>query len=543
MKVPSRATTALISLLACVPLAFGQYGQSRAPENTTVYRDLAYVYGGHQRQKLDLYLPKDGTNLPLIINIHGGAFKMGSKEDGVPLGYLAQGYAVASINYRLSQHAVFPAQIQDCKAAVRWLRAHAGEYRLDPRRFAAWGSSAGGHLAAMLGTTGDAKELEVGGNLNQPSRVQAVVDYFGPTDFLQMDAHRLPNGMVHDAPDSPESELVGGPIQQDQEKTARANPITYVTRNAPPFLICHGDADPLVPHHQSELLEAALKKAGVPVTCYTVKGAGHGGFKDPKVPIMTREFLAKYLQPDKPGSGHALGAGSRFGHTAVVVKYPDGRPAAAYRLEAQDHGVVLRHGAGPGNCDALGTRDVWVWQHGGTYYMHYDGAGPKGWLACLATSRDLVNWTAKGPVLELGKAGEDDSASASYGVTFFDGRAWHMFYLGTPHVTPAPDFIPAFPYLTMKARSDSPEGPWQKQRAVTPFRTKPGTYYSATASPGQVVRRGRRIPDVLQRLDGRPHQPHPQPGPHERSERSLDDCARAHCAARRTGGKLFTVLR
>ncbi|MFI5380793.1 MAG: prolyl oligopeptidase family serine peptidase [Tepidisphaerales bacterium] len=177
---------------------------------------------------------------------------------------------------RLSQHAAFPAQIQDCKAAVRWLRQNADEYSLDPDRFAAWGSSAGGHLAAMLGTTGDTKEFDVGDNLTLSSRVQAVVDYFGPTDFLQMDAHRLPNGMVHDAAQSPESLLVGGAIQENKEKVARADPITYVSRNAPPFLICHGDADPLVPHHQSVLLEAALKKAEVPVTFYTVKGAGHG---------------------------------------------------------------------------------------------------------------------------------------------------------------------------------------------------------------------------------------------------------------------------
>ncbi len=186
--------------------------------------------------------------------------------------------------------------------------------------------------------------------------------------------------------------------------------------------------------------------------------------------------------------GNAGSPGSRIQRAVEVATYPDGRPAAAWRLDAQDEGVVLRHGGGPEASDALGARDVWVWQHDGIYYMHYDGAGPKGWLACLATSRDLVHWTAKGPVLDLGKAGEDDSASASYGVTFFDGRQWHMFYLGTPHVTPAPDFIPAFPYLTMKARGQSPEGPWQKQPAVTPFRTKPGTYYSATASPGQVIR-------------------------------------------------------
>lgn len=271
---------------------------SPGPRIAPAYRDLAYVPDGHERQKLDLYLPKDGTNLPLIIHIHGGAFRAGSKEMGVPVEYLAQGYAVASINYRLSQHAVFPAQIEDCKAAVRWLRRHADEYRIDPNHFAAWGSSAGGHLAAMLGVTGDTKEFETGENLDQSSAVQAVVDYFGPTDFLQMDAHRLPRGMVHDPEDSPESQLVGGAIQDNKEKTRRANPIPYVTAGDPPFLICHGDKDPLVPHHQSVLLEAALKQAGVPVTFYTVQGAGHGGFQDPNVPQMTRDFLKNYLKPD-----------------------------------------------------------------------------------------------------------------------------------------------------------------------------------------------------------------------------------------------------
>jgi acetyl esterase/lipase len=292
----------------CVAFVLGLFapcfGPARAqsvPEGTIVHRDLAYVANGHERQKLDLYLPKDGGVRPLIIHIHGGAFKMGSKEQGVPVEWLAQGYAVASINYRLSQHAKFPAQIEDCKAAVRWLRAHAPEYRLNPVRFASLGSSAGGHLAAMLGTAGEVKAFEVGANLDQSSCVQAVVDYFGPTDFLQMDAHRLPTGMLHDPADSPESELIGGAIQENREKTARANPITYVTPGDPPFLICHGDQDPLVPHHQSVLLEAALKQAGVPVTFYTVKGAGHGGFRDPKVGELTREFLATHLKA-KPSS-------------------------------------------------------------------------------------------------------------------------------------------------------------------------------------------------------------------------------------------------
>jgi acetyl esterase/lipase len=293
----------LASIAAPIAQPSGPAGQMRLPEGAVARRDLVYVPSGHERQKLDLYLPKDGTNLPLIINIHGGAFKMGSKEDGVPLEYLKQGYAVASINYRLSQHALFPAQIEDCKAAVRWMRAHAAEFRLDPARFAVWGASAGGHLAAMLGTTGEANEFDVGANLDQTSRVQAVVDYFGPTDFLQMDAHRVPNGMSHNPVDSPESQLIGAAIQENKEKAARANPITYITSKAPPFLICHGDADPLVPHHQSELLEAALRKANVPVTFYTVKGAGHGRFDDPKVPVLTREFLATQLKPKAAASG------------------------------------------------------------------------------------------------------------------------------------------------------------------------------------------------------------------------------------------------
>lgn len=266
-------------------------------QGAIVYRDLPYVTNGHQRQKADLYLPGTGRNWPLIVWVHGGAFRMGSKEDKVPRAYLAEGYAVASINYRLSQHAVFPAQIQDCKAAVRWLRANAGQFGLDPHRIGAWGESAGGHLVAMLGTTGDANEFDVGENLQESSRVDVVVDYFGPTDFLQMDEHRLPAGQIHDTPDSPESELVGGPIQESKDRVAKANPITYVTPNAAPFLIVHGEADPLVPYHQSQLLEAALRTAGVPVLFYTVKGGGHGGFTDPKVPELTKAFLSKHLKP------------------------------------------------------------------------------------------------------------------------------------------------------------------------------------------------------------------------------------------------------
>ena len=273
-----------------------RYAADPLPAGVLVHRDLAYVSGGHPRQMLDLYLPDLGYATPLIVWIHGGAFRMGSKEDRVPFEMLEQGYAIASLNYRLSQHALFPAQIEDCKAAVRWLRAHADTYGLDPSRFASWGESAGGHLAAMLGTAGHERSFEVGEHLEHSSSVQAVLDFFGPTDFLQMDAQRPPEGMVHDTWDSPESQLVGGAIQEHPAEVARANPVTYVTPETPPFLIVHGDRDPLVPYHQSTLLVAALEAAGVPVTFYTVVGAGHGGFDDPQIPILVHKFLAAHLR-------------------------------------------------------------------------------------------------------------------------------------------------------------------------------------------------------------------------------------------------------
>jgi acetyl esterase/lipase len=276
--------------------ARGQRGQSAGlPSGTSAYRDIAYVTNGHQNQKLDLYVPKTDTKVPLIIFIHGGAFRGGDKGQENPSQFLSEGYAFASLNYRLSQDAIFPAQIEDCKAAVRWLRSNAAKYGLDPDRFGAWGTSAGGHLVAMLGTTGDTTIFDVGENLEFSSRVQAVADWFGPTDFLQMDAHRLPDGMGHNAPGSPESRLIGGSIQQNKEKVARANPITYITPGDSPFLIAHGDRDRLVPHHQSVILEAALKSAGVPVTLYTVRGGGHG-FRNATADEMRKKFFEKHLK-------------------------------------------------------------------------------------------------------------------------------------------------------------------------------------------------------------------------------------------------------
>jgi len=292
------AVGALVLGAATLMAQAGQPGP-RGPDlsRMTVLRDVQYVPGGQEQKKLDLYLPKEADpsgKRPLLVWIHGGAWQSGSKDRPPALRFVDQGYAVASINYRLSQHAIFPAQIEDCKAAIRWLRANAGRYGYDPNRIGVWGASAGGHLVALLGTTGDVKEFDIGPNTGVSSRVQAVCDFFGPTDFTKMSS--FPSTMAHDAADSPESKLIGGPIQENKDKAQRANPITYVTKNNPLVLIVHGDKDPLVPHNQSEILYDALKKAGVEATLYTVRGGGHGGFQDPQVDVLVSAFFDKHLR-------------------------------------------------------------------------------------------------------------------------------------------------------------------------------------------------------------------------------------------------------
>ncbi|WP_165072474.1 alpha/beta hydrolase [Paludisphaera rhizosphaerae] len=272
----------------------------QAPEGTRAVWDAAYVENGHLRQKLDLFIPPGDGPKPLVIWIHGGAFMAGDKRGGNPaLALLQKGFAVASLGYRFSQDAIFPAPVEDCKAAVRWLRKHAKEYGIDPERFGAWGSSAGGYFVAMLGTTGGTKTFDVGGNLDVSSHVSCVVDFFGPTDFTKMteQSKALPKSMEHDSPGSPESRLLGGPIQQEKEKAAKANPITYVSKQTPPFLVVHGDHDPLVPHGQSVLLVDALQAAGVPVEFRTVKGGGHGVGFGRAEHEAAEAFLTRYLKP------------------------------------------------------------------------------------------------------------------------------------------------------------------------------------------------------------------------------------------------------
>ena len=265
------------------------------PPGVKVLKDLTYGQVGSRDLKLDLYLPPDqGHPAPLIIWIHGGAWLSGNKDQPSPAVPLtAQGYAVAQVGYRLSPEALFPAQIHDCKGAVRWLRANASLYHLDPDRFAAWGSSAGGHLVALLGTSSAETDLEGSVNdLKTSSRVQAVVDWFGPTDFLQIG--NAESDLAHNAVNSPESRLIGGALLENKDKAAKASPITFVSKAAPPFLIMHGDRDRTVPFNQSELLFAALKKAGVDATFIPMKGAGHG-FGGPEAIRPVQEFLKRTL--------------------------------------------------------------------------------------------------------------------------------------------------------------------------------------------------------------------------------------------------------
>lgn len=250
--------------------------------------DIAYAEKS-PAQKLDIYIPDEGeVPFPVIISIHGGAFKSGDKGDGQVIPMLAglkRGYAVVSVNYRLSGEAIFPAQIYDVKAAVRWVRANAKQYKLDPEKIAAWGGSAGGHLAAMVGTSGNVKELEdlSQGNPNRSSRVQAVVDWFGPTDFLKMDEQlkesKVANPQTHSIPDSPESELIGKNLVDAPELVKAANPETYITKDDPPFFIQHGLIDHLVPYQQSVNLARNLEQVigKDKVTIELLPGTDHGG--------------------------------------------------------------------------------------------------------------------------------------------------------------------------------------------------------------------------------------------------------------------------
>jgi acetyl esterase/lipase len=295
-----------LAAAALLPLAGCSSDETPAPSSSSAFtspagtagiaRDAATSQAGlayasaSATQKLDLYLPQsDGTAaVPVVVLIHGGAFKMGDSgmEAGLAQALVQQGFAVAAVNYRLSGEALYPAGAQDVKAAVRWLRANAAAYGLDGTRVAAWGQSAGGWMATMLGVTGDQTTIfddDELGNADQSDAVQAVVSWYGPVDFATMDAQAAEvsacggQSQVHGTADSPESQWLGEPVDSS-DQTASTDLTSYLSTASavPAFSLAHGDADCNVPLGQAQQLKAALDTQGATSTLTILPGAGHG---------------------------------------------------------------------------------------------------------------------------------------------------------------------------------------------------------------------------------------------------------------------------
>jgi len=264
-------------------------------DSETLFKDIPYVENGTDRQKLDIYLPRgyrDGPALPVLVWIHGGGFRTGSKSPMPGRDFLKLGYAMVSIDYRLTSEAIFPAQAEDCKAAIRWLRANATTYNFDTDHIGVLGNSAGGVLAAFLGTTGETKEFDVGENLNQSSKVQAVCDFCGSHDLTAPENELLMNNITL---------YLGGPPRERKELAVKASPITYAAMTNAPFLIVHGDEDKSVPLDQSIRFHKALLEAGAKSELFIRKGVGHTGYdgNDMELKQNVSDFFNKHLKPKK----------------------------------------------------------------------------------------------------------------------------------------------------------------------------------------------------------------------------------------------------
>lgn len=253
---------------------------------------------------------KEGEKFPLVVYINGGGFTKSGPSGGIVqrMAFAEAGYIVASIQHRVVPAARFPEPLEDVKAAVRWLRANAAQFNIDPTRVAAVGSSAGGYFATMLGVTGDVKEFDVGENTNESSAVNAVIDLYGVSDLSIIGAG-LPDGLEegHDSPATTEAMLINGTAFGDNkgasvfdtpEAAAEASPFTYIDGRDPAFLILHGDKDTLVSPVASMELYNRLHDAGVDVERYTIEGAGHGGalFDQPPVLDLMIKFLDEHVK-------------------------------------------------------------------------------------------------------------------------------------------------------------------------------------------------------------------------------------------------------
>ena len=260
--------------------------------------DIDYVGNANPRQTLDLYIPKTKTESPPpgVLWIHGGAWRKGSKDrPGRALKAAGLNCAIVSINYRLTPEKGWPAQIHDCKAALRWVKANAKQYHLDADRIVVWGASAGGHLVTFMGTTQNHPELDgaLGSHIDQSTSVKAVINFFGPTDFLVM--NQQGSSMDHNAASSPEGQLLGGEVSALKARAKIASPFHQLSKDDAPILTVHGTKDPLVPYLQGKALDEKLDALQVPSVLLTVLDGGHGRGFGPSVDKAVVKFLKHHF--------------------------------------------------------------------------------------------------------------------------------------------------------------------------------------------------------------------------------------------------------
>lgn len=271
-----------------------------AAPGVELLKDIDYVGKGNPRQQLDILVQKDRATKkrPLVVFIHGGGWLAGSKGDGMGViqAVASTGdYVAATINYRLTQEAGWPAQIFDCKAAIRYLRGNADKYGIDPTHIGVMGLSAGGHLVSVLGTSGDVPSLEgdLGSFTKESSRVQCVVNFFGPTNFLTFYGPDTTTVKIRDA------KMIGPLLGKDEEEVLvnakSASAVTWITKDDAPFFTAHGTKDNLVPYAQAEEINASLAKAGVETHLIEMTGAGHG-FDSNDLNGRIKLFLDKHLR-------------------------------------------------------------------------------------------------------------------------------------------------------------------------------------------------------------------------------------------------------
>ncbi|HAN82524.1 MAG TPA: esterase [Verrucomicrobiales bacterium] len=274
------------------------FGVAFAAPKLRRVNDVDYVGDANPRQTLDLYIPETKTESPrpVILWIHGGAWRQGSKDrPRRALKAAGLNCAIVSINYRLTSEKSWPAQIHDCKAALRWVKAHAKKYHLDADRIVVWGASAGGHLVTFMGTTQNHPNLDgkLGSHTDQSTSVKAVINFFGPTDFLVM--NHQGSSMDHNAASSPEGQLLGGEVSALKARAKLASPFHQVSKDDAPILTVHGTRDPLVPYLQGKALDEKLDDLKVSSVLLTVSDGGHGRGFGPSVDEAVIKFLKHHF--------------------------------------------------------------------------------------------------------------------------------------------------------------------------------------------------------------------------------------------------------